>query len=60
MLAGLFQESKRTDISTREKRPDDIAARDRQIEARRVRFIVVKRDTGGPRTANVIARQSLE
>jgi hypothetical protein len=55
-----MRQPERADIPAGEKSPDDIAARDRQIEMRRVRFVVMNRDARRTRTAQMIARQRLQ
>ena len=55
-----MRQSEQADISAGEKRSDDIAARDRQIQMRRVRLVVMNRDARGPWPAHVIAREGLQ
>ena len=55
-----MRQAKRADIATGKESADQVTARDRQVQVRRVRFIVMDGDSRWARAAQMIARQRLQ
>src|SRR5713226_1343564 len=56
----LMRQAERADIATGKESADQVTARDRHIQVRRVRFIVMDGDPRRAWAAQVIARQRLQ